>query len=275
GTGVEAVKSQTVVDGLVQRFTEVKTADARLEAVVDPVESRGLTNAQRRREIEYFLENIGNVKTAEDLTSDFRLYNFAITAFDLQGQENAQGLIQKLISEDFSDPESLFNRLQNIQFREFATFFELPGAGERNLLDKRSLMTVVDRYVAVTTEITEGEANPGVRLALYFERNAGDVQSYFGLLADRPLREFIFTAFSLPQELNQLPAERLADRLEELFDLNELQSAEGRDRLVRRFSAVYDLQNGPGGGVNSPILDLFQPVGVASAASLFAAAVLA
>ncbi|MEM1397857.1 MAG: DUF1217 domain-containing protein, partial [Pseudomonadota bacterium] len=158
GTGVEAVKSQTVVDGLVQRFTEVKTADARLEAVVDPVESRGLTNAQRRREIEYFLENIGNVKTAEDLTSDFRLYNFAITAFDLQGQENAQGLIQKLISEDFSDPESLFNRLQNIQFREFATFFELPGAGERNLLDKRSLMTVVDRYVAVTTEITEGEA---------------------------------------------------------------------------------------------------------------------
>ena len=274
GSGRVAVRSEEVVDTVIQRFRDVKTAESRLEALTDPDETRGFISARRHREIDYFLQNIGNVQSAEDLVGDYRLYQFVITAFDLQGQENAQGLISRLISEDFDDDGALFNRLQNTQFREFATFFQMPGAGERNIQDKRQLMAVVERYTQVSQEIEQGEVNPGVRLALYFERNAEDVQSYFGLLADRPLREFVFQAFRLPPAMNQLPADRLAARLEELVDLEELRSPEGREALLRRFSVSYDADNTALGSGAGAILTLFRPIGVsgASAASLFAAA---
>ncbi|MBI1391264.1 MAG: DUF1217 domain-containing protein [Alphaproteobacteria bacterium] len=275
GSGQDAVRTPSVVEAIIQRFRDMKTAEARLETVVDPTSSRNVSTAQRLREIQYFVENIGKVKSADDLVSDYRLYQFLVTAFDLQGQENAQGLIKKLISQDFNDEASLYNRLRNAQFREFANFFQFPGAGERNVQDKRQVMAVVDRYVEVATEIQEGEANPGVRLALYFDRNAGDVQSYFGLLSDRPLREFIFTTFSLPSELNGLPVNRLAARIEQLVDLNDLYSQEGRQKLIRRYAAVYDAQNASAGVGGASIVSLFRPIGLAgaSASSLFAAAV--
>ena len=41
-----------------------------------------------QRDAEYFRENIGQVRTAEDLTSDRRLLNVALSAFGLQDDIN-------------------------------------------------------------------------------------------------------------------------------------------------------------------------------------------
>ncbi|MEO1014065.1 MAG: DUF1217 domain-containing protein [Pseudomonadota bacterium] len=235
-----------------------------LQAAPPLAEAEGApaVSADRQAEIDYFLANIGSVQSADDLLNDRRLFEFAMTAFDLQSQIDSKGLIERLMTEDREDEDAVINRLQNPQYREFGAMFDFSrvtrkerstdavtgalsvtrtedvGDGFANVRDQRELLNVVDRYISVSREIDEGEQNPDVRLALYFDRNAGEVESYFGLLADPALREFVFSAYALPQELNQLPVERLADRFEQLFSLDDVQSEEGRQGMIDRFLAV-------------------------------------
>jgi len=217
-----------------------------------------------QREIDYFRENIGSVRNADDLINDRRLFRFAATAFDLESQVDSQAIFRKIMTEDFASPASLVNRLQNPKFTTFAAVFQFPGEGEKTVKDAEFIETIIDRYKRVRLEQREGEQYPGVRLALYFDRAAPLVDSYFGVIADRPLREFIFTAFNLPPAMNNLSVERLADEFAERFDIAELKSAEGRAALIRRFTAVYDSQN-PAPLASSPLLSLVGPINRAGA----------
>ncbi len=282
-------EAQAVIDAqrsvAIDRLAEQYAFDARLEARFAPartlstpssftpialqsapplaaVDGAPAISADRQAEIDYFLANIGGVQSAEDLLNDRRLFEFAMTAFDLQSQIDSKGLIERLMTEDRQDDDAVINRLQNPQYREFGAIFDFSrvtrkerstdpvtgaltvarteevGDGFANVRDQREILNLVDRYISVSREIDEGEQNPDVRLALYFDRNAGDVESYFGLLADPALREFVFSAYALPQELNQLPVERLADRFEQLFSLDDLKSETGRQGMIDRFLAV-------------------------------------
>ncbi|MEM6415789.1 MAG: DUF1217 domain-containing protein [Pseudomonadota bacterium] len=216
-----------------------------------------------QREINYFRENIGNVKTADDFLGDFRLYRFALTAFDLESQINSRGIFQKALTEDISDDDSLVNKLIDPKFLVFAGAFNFAAGNEKNFQDTELIDSIIDRYKNVRVEQREGERSPGARLALYFERQAPQLSSYFGLLSDRPLREFIFTAFGLPDAINVLPAQRIVDILETRFDFEEIKSEEGRQRLIDRFAATYDAINPPQIAA-SPLAQIIQPISASS-----------
>src|SRR5262245_23925475 len=72
------------------------------------------------REIANFRAKIGTVGSADALTKDQRLFEFALTAYDLDGQEQAQGLMRKVLSEDLSDPKSAANRMTDPRYRTIA-----------------------------------------------------------------------------------------------------------------------------------------------------------
>ena len=63
------------------------------------------------RESDYFLENIGDVKTAEDLIKDSRLLGVALGAFGLDDQLPMKALVQKVLEEGSSADDALANRL--------------------------------------------------------------------------------------------------------------------------------------------------------------------
>ncbi len=233
---------------------------ANASARIDTVRETGeVSFSSVQRDIDYFRENIKDVSGPEDILGDYKLYSFVMTAFDLESQLNSRGLIRRIMTEDVNDDESLVNKLSNIQYKEFATKFSFAGQGELSVSLQSRIEDVVDRYITVRTEQREGELSPGVRLALYFERNAPKVESYFGLLGDRPLREFVFTAFQFPDELNQLGAEDLAAKLEERFAIEDLQDPEKRQQLIQRFSALYDAENGLN-VPSSPVVALAAPL---------------
>ena len=47
---------------------------------IDKSIERVSSQATVSREVEYYLENIGNVKSADDLIDDYRLFSFAMKA---------------------------------------------------------------------------------------------------------------------------------------------------------------------------------------------------
>jgi hypothetical protein len=203
------------------------------------------------REIAYFRENIGNVSSAEELLADERLYRFALTAFDLESQIGSRALVKKVLEEGVADKDSLANKLVDKKFRDFARAFAFAESGDRNVRNPNFAEEVVAKFRRVKLEGDAGEDNIGVRLAAYFDRKASGLTSWFSVLGDKALREVVFTALDLPNEMQRTNPDKLAEIFEDRLDLEELKDPEKRQKFLQRFTLLYDIRNGAPGQVSN------------------------
>jgi Protein of unknown function (DUF1217) len=63
------------------------------------------------QQTKYFLANIGNVKTANDLINNSKLYTDVMKAFGLSDMMNAKGLIRQVLEGGVASPKSLVKTL--------------------------------------------------------------------------------------------------------------------------------------------------------------------
>ena len=214
--------------------------------------------SEAERETAYFKENISKVESVDDLMADFRLYKYSLTAFDLSDTLDQRAIIEKVFSEDTEDADSLVNKLSDERFLEMAEAFDFNFADGINLRLETFAADVSERYRVVRSEEAEGETNEGVRLASYFLRNIEGVDSWFSVLADPPLREVAFTALGIPAEVQSADVDRLAELLEQRFNIEDLQDPEELDRFVQRFAVQYDLADNTAVSSSSAALSLLQ-----------------
>src|SRR5215475_14067468 len=125
-----------------------------------------------QHDISYFRSAIAKVTSADDLVKDYRLLKFTLTAFGLDSQINAQGLIKKVLNSDLTDASSLANKLADPRFRQLAQAFNFAAGGAAKAQSYSLQDSIVDNYVMVAFEQNAAQTNPGVRLALYFKRMA-------------------------------------------------------------------------------------------------------
>lgn len=215
-----------------------------------------LTAAQApvKLESEYYKERIGSITSIDEFLEDTRVFRFAMTAFGLEDLAFAKGYLRKILEEGVSDPQSLANRLNDPRFVEFASVFDF--ASFEDLTTSRSVtqQAVVDRYVRQTLESDAGETDEGVRLALYFQRQAPTVQSALDILADPALAEVARTVMGLPSAFAGADIDRQAAVLAERLDIESFSDPEALDRLLTQFTAIWDATVNP---QRDPILILF------------------
>ena len=132
------------------------------------------------RETTYYRENIASVKSIDDFFADDRLYRYATEAFGLSDMSYAKAFIRKVLEEGVDERSSLANKLSDGRYREFAEAFNFARYGPATTSFSRTQEGTVDRYVQHTMEKDAGQQNEGVRLALYFKRKAGDIDSEIG-----------------------------------------------------------------------------------------------
>lgn len=195
------------------------------------------------RDVAYYKENIGNIKSAEDLVADRRLLNFALSAYGLEDMSFAGALIQKLLEGGVDDPDALSNQLSDQRYREFARDFNFSQFGAATTSFTTVQEGVVDKFYTQQVEVQAGDSNTGARLAIYFERKAEDITSQFGILADRALLQVVQTAFGLSPQMSLLPIDKQADLLNEQYSIDDLSDKEFIDKLMTRFLASWDINN--------------------------------
>src|SRR5690242_20051155 len=139
-------------------------------------------SAPVQHDIDYFRTAIAKVTSADDLVKDYRLLKFTLTAFGLDSQINAQGLIKKVLNSDLTDTASLANKLVDPRFRQLAQAFNFAAGGTDKLQDSSFLDGIVKNYVTVAFEQNAAQTNPAVRLALYFKRMAPTIKNWFQVL---------------------------------------------------------------------------------------------
>lgn len=195
------------------------------------------------REVEYYQENISNIKSIDDFVEDRRIFNFAMQSYGLGEMSYAKGLVKKLLEGGIDDPDSMANRLTDPRYQALAKDFNFVQFDEATTAFTSVTQGVVDSYYQQTLENDAGVQNSGTRLAMYFERKVGDITSAENILGDAALLKFTQTAFNLPSTMSFLSIDKQADMINERLDIESLKNPEELEKLVNRFLVTWDVQN--------------------------------
>ncbi|WP_270936527.1 DUF1217 domain-containing protein [Falsiroseomonas oryzae] len=119
------------------------------------------------------------------------------------------------------------------------------------LADSRLVDRVIAGAMTNRFEKAMGDANPGLREALYFRRMAGQVTSIAQLMSDRALTEVVRGALGIPTSFGTLEFEQQRDLLTRRLDVAKLQDPKEVAKMAARY--VAQLQPAPAA---SPVLSL-------------------
>ncbi len=196
-----------------------------------------------RSRCKYFKDNIGKIKSADQLIKNTRLFSFAMTAFGLGDMTYAKGMMKQVLQQGVADPKALANKMNNPNIRAFAKAFDFAANGASTTSSAALQASVVDRFVEQSLETTQGKQNPGVQLALYFRRNAPNVSSIYGILADKNLLTVVQTALGISPMTSAQPIDTQARLLSSKLKLSDFQDPKMLQAFISRFAAMYDSNN--------------------------------
>ena len=203
---------------------------------------------------EYYAANIGKVTSIKDFVGNYRLLSYALDAYGLGDQVNSTALVTQVLEGGVSSSKSLANTLSNPNWAKFAAAFNFAADGASSISTASAVKATTSAYVEQNLETDEGEQDPGVQLALYFERVAPPESSGLDIMGDENLLDVVQTIFGLPPETTGTNIDDEAAEISRLVPTSELQSPKELQLLTERFTAMYDLDYGAGGvGASTPL----------------------
>lgn len=217
----------------------------------------------------YYQTNIANVESVKDLLADRKLIDIVLVSKGLDPDKVSTADLRKMFASDINDKKSFVNTQTDPRFAEIVASFNFDDDGAMTRLPKfgpqtrDQFMETQRKYLQQTLEQQQGQDNPGVRLALYFERKAPSITSAYDLLADKALAEVFRTTFGLPDEVGAMDIDQQAKVVEKHLNLKDLADPAKLAKLLNRFSALYDIKNGTS-VASSPIVTLYQGGGLLS-----------
>lgn len=196
-----------------------------------------------KRASEYYLSKISEIDTVEQFLADDRIYQYAMRAHGLEDMIYGKAFMRKVLTEGIDDRQSFANSLVDKRFRDFAETFNFARYGGTATSFTKAQQGTVDAYIRQTLEVSAGESDEGVRLALYFQRKAPTVDNAFSLLADRALLKVTQIALGFSASTGSLDVERQAEMIASKLDVADFQTPEKLDKFIARFTALWEIEN--------------------------------
>lgn len=200
-------------------------------------------------EAEYYQKAIIGITSAKEFLSDRRLVDFALIAKGIDPKDVTDEFMKQIFASDLEDKKSFANQQKDGRFAEIAASFNFDGDG---LLTADTVGTVQQRgavletqnlYLHQAIEQEQGDSNPGVRLALYFERMAPTLTDAYDLLGDTALLETFRITFGYSADFSNMDIDMQAKLVKKNLNLEDMQDPEKLKKFLHRFTAMYDTQN--------------------------------
>lgn len=201
-------------------------------------------------EIEYFEKKMESISTVDELLSDSRLVNFLLESQEIDPKSVTKDELQQMFASELDDPKSYVNQLDNKSFAKIVASFNFDTEGNLTsdtlgtVQQRGDVFQTVSNYYRQTLEEEQGDTNEGVRLALYFERKASSITSAYDILGDSALLNFFKTAYNLSTYFSSQELEKQAATVEKFVELDKLSDPDYVQKVIQRFTALYDSQNG-------------------------------
>ncbi len=210
------------------------------------------------RDIERFKEDIVNVRSVEDLMKNRTLLKVTLSAFQLESEIDKYAMVEKMMSEDPEDDDSLVNKLVEPRWTKLSNALYGLNLDPNFFQNEANVNAILDGYKTNEFEKFEGETAPGIREAMYFKRIAGGVEEVSQILADKSLMHVVRVGLGLPESFQSLEYEQQKARIEKQIDVEDFQDPEKIDKMIERFLIFTEINNTD--AASNPMLSLFQPV---------------
>lgn len=203
-----------------------------------------------KRDIDYFSERIGSVKTAEELVSDRRLLRVSLTAFGLEDDLDSRFLIQKVLEEGSIADDALANRFSDKRYLELTKAFGFGDFDTPRTVLSDFAESVSSLYLERAFEVQVGASDEDMRLALSLQReidristtSTSETASWYLVLGSPPLKSVFEKALGLGVGFSNLSIDRQAEDIRdraynafEVSDFADFAEAENLDALRDRF----------------------------------------
>ncbi|MBR0705328.1 DUF1217 domain-containing protein [Bradyrhizobium liaoningense] len=220
---------------------------------------------QAQKDATAYQEAIAGIDSVSDLLANRKMVDFILVAKGLDPKKVSTDYLKKIFASDLNNPKSFANTESDPRFAEIAASFNFDSKGDVARLamigpqKQVQLRETQANYLQQSLEQQQGDTNPGVRLALYFQRKAGEITSAYDILADKALSEVFRTTFNLPDSMAAMPIDQQAKFVDKFMKIKDLSDPAKVEKLLGRFSAMYDVKNSQSiGQGQSPLLNLFQ-----------------
>jgi uncharacterized protein DUF1217 len=210
----------------------------------------------------YYQSTIAKIGSVSELLSDRKLVDILLVAKGIDPADVTDDYLKKIFSSDLSDPKSFANSASDSRFAEIAASFNFDKDGNVARIStigpqkRDQLLETQNDYLRQTLETQQGDANAGVRLALYFQRKSAQITSAYDILADPALAQVFRTTYNLPDAMASTAIDQQAKIVEKHLNLKDLGDPDKLAALLQRFTAMYDLKNSS--QVSSPGLAILQ-----------------
>ena len=215
---------------------------AAITANLDRSISRVAAEPSNARSSAEYLKRIGDIKTVDAFLKDDRVFTYALKAHGLEDMAYAKAFIRKVLEEGIDGRDAFANKLADPRYKELAETFNFKRYGETATVFARAQTGTVAKFNRQSLEIEAGLDNEGVRLALYFQRQAPKAENTFDLIADPALARVIQIAAGLPQSMGVLDIDKQAAMIEWRVDFASLKEPDKLNRLIERFTALWDIE---------------------------------
>ena len=242
-------------------MTSLVTSYKILTSNPDKTAARIASQPEAAREIAYYQANIGKVKTIDDLLKDQRLFAFAMKAFGLGDMVYAKAFMKKALQEGTDSANSFSIKLADPRFRSFVNSFNFKLLGTATTTTDQVTKGTITNYIENQMEEQAGNQSDGLRLALYFKNNVGNISSTYGILGNAAIYQVVRTALNLPQSLSRANIDTQAKLIDSKLNLADLKDLKKLEAFITRFLSLYEIQQGGTGGAR-PLLSLFSGRGV-------------
>ncbi|MEN3147090.1 DUF1217 domain-containing protein [Neorhizobium sp. IRAMC:178] len=202
-------------------------------------------------EAKYYTDAMQRIGSRDELLADRKALDILLMSKGIDPSTVTDDFLKQAFNSDPADPKSFVNTQTDKRFAQIVGTFNFDSNGE---IDRSSageaqnggeVVATQDLYVRQMLETQQGEENPGVRLALYFERMSDSITDPYVILGDEALMEFFRVTFSLPAEIGNMDVDQQAKIVEKKLNLEDLADPEKVRKLVQRFTIMYDLENSP------------------------------
>ncbi|MCG8493878.1 MAG: DUF1217 domain-containing protein [Sneathiellales bacterium] len=215
------------------------------------------------RDIETFKEEIVNVKSVDDLMKNRTLLQVTLSAFQLESEIDKYAFVEKMLSEDPEDDDSLVNQTLEPRWTKLSQAMYGLNEDPDFFLNEANVNAILDGYKTNEFEKFEGQNAEGIREALYFSRAAGGVEEISQILADKTLMHVVRVGLGLPESFQSLEYEQQKTRLEKAVDVEDFNDPAKVEKMIERFLIMTEINNTDPAA--NPMLSLFQPASTGNA----------
>ncbi|MDU9003089.1 DUF1217 domain-containing protein [Sedimentitalea todarodis] len=231
-------------------------------------------SSQLSRNIEYFTDTIGTIETAEDLVKNRRVLSVALGAFGLQDDLDNRYFIQKILEDGTASDDALANKLADDRYKRLSAAFGFGPGEAKTTANPQKMAKIVENFKVQSFEISVGEQNDTMRVALYAQRELASLANeemseeakWYTLMGLPPLRSLFETSLGLPASFGQIDIDQQYEVFRERTrsvtgddTVAQFANTENIERLTQLFLARSQIAEiGTGATANANALTLLE-----------------